>query len=117
MDDCSVDIVTFALALHLEADPDSIHLDQRLADDLGLDALDLVLVALRLEEIAEAEFPVAALETARTVADLAVIVRLWCEVEGRDRPTLDAVPPSHRHDSSIRLAAEAPSRRFAANER
>lgn len=72
-----MEVVSFALALHLEVDPDEIHEDQDLEADLGLDPLDLVLVVLRLEEIGEGEFPVGDLEGIKTVKDLAAVVRRW----------------------------------------
>jgi hypothetical protein len=52
-----------------------------------------VLVALRLEEIEEGEFPVARLETVSTVADLVGIVRAWSTMPSRrdERETL--LPP------------------------
>jgi len=74
-----LEIVCFALALHLEVDPSEIHERQHLEDDLGLDPLDLVLVVLRLEEIGEGEFPVGDLEAVFTVKDLADVVRTWSE--------------------------------------
>jgi len=77
MNDPSLEIVRFALALHLEVVPEVIAVDDRLNEDLGLDPLDLVLVVLRLEELAEAEFPVADLEHASTVADLVALVTRW----------------------------------------
>ena len=77
MQDHSFEIVRFALALHLDVVPDAIVEGDSLSEDLGLDPLDLVLVVLRLEELAEAEFPVADLENALTVGDLVDIVRIW----------------------------------------
>jgi hypothetical protein len=52
-----------------------------------------VLVALRLEEIDEAELPVARLETITTVADLVGIVRGWSTkpATAEERDTL--LPP------------------------
>lgn len=72
-----LEIVCFALALHLEIDPMSISEDMQLDEELGLDPLDLVLVVLRLEELGDAEFPIAALEGIRTVGDLVSVVRSW----------------------------------------
>lgn len=89
MADIQLEVVRFALALHLSVDPDRIEPEHRLEADLGLDPLDLVLVVLRLEEIEGAEFPVADLETVTTVADLVAVVRGW---SGAGRETLP--PPS-----------------------
>lgn len=74
-----MEIVCFALALHLEVDPSEIHEAQNLEADLGLDPLDLVLVVLRLEEIGDGEFPVGDLENVYTVKDLAEVVRTWTD--------------------------------------
>lgn len=100
MNDPSFEIVRFALALHLEIVPDAIVESDSLTEDLGLDPLDLVLVVLRLEELAEAEFPVASLEHAHTVADLVALVRGWVdqhrrdEVENRACAHASSPPPS-----------------------
>jgi acyl carrier protein len=74
-----LEIVCFALALHLEIDPSEIHESQDLETDLGLDPLDLVLVVLRLEELGDGEFPVGELESVYTVKDLADVVRTWTD--------------------------------------
>lgn len=65
------ELVRCAVALHLDVLPDDIDADARLLEDLGLDALDVVLVVLRLEDVAHCELPIAALERVSTVADLA----------------------------------------------
>lgn len=74
-----VEVVCFALGLHLQIDPAEIQEAQRLEEDLGLDPLDLVLVALRLEEIGDGEFPVADLAEIVTVRDLVNVVRVWTD--------------------------------------
>lgn len=91
-----MEIVCFALALHLEVDPNEIHESQNLEDDLGLDPLDLVLVVLRLEEIGEGEFPVGDLEGVFTVKDLADVVRTWNE-----GPPTVRVPEMRVHTSAM----------------
>ncbi len=109
MVDTQLEVVRFALALHLSIDPIEIELEHRLEADLGLDPLDLVLVVLRLEEIEEAEFPVADLETVVTVADLVSVVREWSS--GDRSATLPPPPPAPipngRHASGIRPVAHA----------
>lgn len=116
MTDHSLEIVRFALALHLDVIPDAIDMGDDLARDLGLDPLDLVLVVLRLEEMAEAEFPVADLEHTKSVQDLVSLVRTWCEGAETDRPTLPTeIPSVRRHDSSVQLVASAASVRRAVN--
>jgi acyl carrier protein len=66
------------LAAKLRIEAGSIDDTQRL-DELGLDPLDLVLVVLRLEEFdrGRGDFPVAALEQAKTVGDLVALVDRW----------------------------------------
>jgi len=83
------DLVRAALALHLDVDPDTIKPDARLSEDLGLDPLDLVLVVLRLEEVAEAELPIGELEGVETVRELTDVVLAWT----REARTLSGVRP------------------------
>jgi len=88
-----LDLVCFSLALHLGIAPGDVHPFMSLEEDLGLDPLDLVLVVLRLEELGEAEFPVAELEGIRTVNDLANVVRAWNRAAGT-RASFLPPPPS-----------------------
>ncbi|MBX3264256.1 MAG: hypothetical protein KIS78_28155 [Labilithrix sp.] len=103
-----LEIVCFALALHLGIDPDEVDPSHRLDEDLGLDPLDLVLVVLRLEELGDVEFPVADLEGLRTVDDLVDVVRRWAHGPDtlRSEP-LTAPPPPPRTESGYRLAVGA----------
>ena len=94
-----MEIVSFALSLHLEIDPNLIRLEQDLEQDLGLDPLDLVLIVLRLEEVGDGEFPVGDLEGIHTVKDLVEVVRCWTQ-----GPPTVRVPPL----SGMRVI-EAPS--------
>lgn len=103
--DDELDIVRFALALHLRIDPDEVQVEHRLKADLSLETLDLVLVALRLEELDETnEFPVAELAWCQTVGDLVAVVGAWCRMTPGDR--ISTLPPP-RLESSIRLVGEA----------
>jgi acyl carrier protein len=70
----SEDLVRVALASHLGVPPEAVSLAHELDRDLGLDALDIVLVALRLENVLEAEIPIADLELAVTVQDFADVI-------------------------------------------
>ncbi len=98
--------VRAALALHLGCEPDAIRSEARLAEDLGLDPLDLVLVVLRLEEIAGSELPLDELEGVATVGQMVHLVRTW--YRGRDTD-----PPSSRPRTASGLRpAAAPKRRF-----
>jgi hypothetical protein len=102
--DSALDLVCRTLALHLGIADGEVHQDQLLADALGLDPLDLVLVALRLEELEEmhlaiprAEFPVGELEGVVTVSDLADLVALWWQ-------TSPPRPESGRHRRGAAIA-------------
>ena len=104
--DDELDIVRFALALHLRIDPDFIVEEQRLKEDLSLDPLDLVLVALRLEEVGDSEFPVAALADVQTVADFVDAVRAWCRMDPSERASTLSPP---RPESGIRVTDDSAS--------
>ncbi|MBX3192409.1 MAG: acyl carrier protein [Labilithrix sp.] len=73
-------IVQNALACHLRTPEASFDAALELERDLGLDPLDLVLIALGLEEAVGVEFPVALLEGVRTVGDVARLVSTWLGV-------------------------------------
>jgi acyl carrier protein len=102
MADIQLEVVRFALALHLAVDREEIELGDRLEADLGLDPLDLVLVVLRLEEIENAEFPVADLEKVETVADLVAVVREWSSA---DRCATLPPPPPASYRPAARYAS------------
>jgi acyl carrier protein len=105
MNDAWDDRVRHALARHLKTDPLLLGASDRLGEDLGLDALDLVLIVLAFEEQAKVEFPMGDLQSVRTVADLASLTRAWLSAHdaggalgawtfgpqpGASRPTLRA---------------------------
>ena len=73
-------LVHALLASHLQVHPDLIDDDDGL-EDLGLDALDLVLVVLRLEDLCggAGDFPLAELAQARTVEHVVALVDLWLQ--------------------------------------
>lgn len=78
IDDASISTtVCQALARQLALAPEDIALHQRLREDLGLDSLDLSLVALRLERALRREFPLAVLDLVTSVHDLVRFVRAW----------------------------------------
>jgi acyl carrier protein len=108
MADIQLEVVRFALALHLSVDPDRIEPDHRLEADLGLEPLDLVLVVLRLEEIEEAEFPVADLESVTTVADLVAVVRGWSSL-GRETLPPPSRLPAVRHPCGMQAIKAIPA--------
>jgi acyl carrier protein len=65
-------------ATYLQVDQASIT-DAKSFDELGLHALDLVFLALRLEDLDSGlrDFPVDLLNEARTVGDFVALVTLW----------------------------------------
>ncbi len=68
--------VVAALALHLNVDPLAIEISQRLESDWGLDALDIALLSLRLEELLDVEIPLSTLDEVSTVADLVTLTQI-----------------------------------------
>jgi acyl carrier protein len=73
----------------VEIDPALVRPETRLHADLGLDPLDLVLIVLRIEDVAGTELPVGELEGVHTVAELQAFVRRY----GRARDTEPAPEP------------------------
>jgi acyl carrier protein len=69
------DLVLETVAQHLLVGVKDVALSQHLRDDLDLDPLDLVLIALRLEDILAVEFPISALDSIESVGDLGVVLR------------------------------------------
>jgi acyl carrier protein len=68
------ELVRDVVARHLDVDVNDIGPDLHLQHDLHLDPLDLVLIALRLEEMEQREFPIYRLGLAETVGDIADVV-------------------------------------------
>jgi acyl carrier protein len=93
MSDETDDMVRDVVAQHMLVGVSEVALTQSLRDDLDLDPLDLVLIALRLEDIEEVEFPITALEEIETVGDLAAVLR------GLERsPRAPWLPPPPRRE-------------------
>jgi len=73
-------MVRFALGAHLGRDPRTFLASDELTHDLGLDRLDLVMVALRCEQTACIDdFPFTLLDEVRTVGELVVLIGSWLE--------------------------------------
>jgi acyl carrier protein len=88
------ELVGSVVARHLDISPAAITPSTDLERDLHLDPLDLVLIALRIEELEGREFPIARLEQARSVADLTRIVRaMRASAPAASEFTLDARLP------------------------
>ena len=110
-----------ALAAHLGIEMEAIEDEQRVGRDLGLRALDLVLVALRLEARTpeHGEFPVEGLDPAMTVGELGALYATWVrprDGEGEEEEGPDTLrmlmrpPPSVRRPGFAMTDACAPSR-------
>jgi acyl carrier protein len=67
-------LVRSMLAERLRRRADEIPLTADLRTDLGLAPLDLVVVALRVEDVLHVPVPIAPLEHAHTVADLVALL-------------------------------------------
>ena len=63
------------IARHIGLPEQCIEPAQRLREDLGLFPLDLILVTLGLEDVANARFPVERLDSVKTVGELTWL--LW----------------------------------------
>jgi acyl carrier protein len=70
-------LVHDALTRQLGFDPGVLRPEHRLREDLGLDSLDLSLVALRLERKVRRDFPLAVLSLVSSVDQLVRLVRAW----------------------------------------
>jgi acyl carrier protein len=92
-----IPFVRVALGLYLDLKPAEIDTDADLQKDLGLEPLDLVLIAFRLEEFADAEFSISDLEGVVTVGDFEAVVREWVretkndDVDEEPRPRRNGV--------------------------
>jgi len=88
-------LVHSLLAIQLQVAAESLD-DRNGLAELGLDALDMVLVVLRLEDLCsgEGDFPLAELAHARTVGDVVALVDLW--LQGDTVPHAADGPASRR---------------------
>lgn len=75
MRDVACDLARRAIARHLEVPVTRVRARDDLDGDLGLDAFDVTLVVLRLEEEEGVEIPYGDLDRVTTVSDLAALLR------------------------------------------
>jgi acyl carrier protein len=75
MSDSLSDTVRCAIAQHLDVQSTDIRSTHRFERDLGLRPLDVVLIALRLEEVENVELPIEGLDAVYKVADLTALLR------------------------------------------
>jgi acyl carrier protein len=92
MHSCCDDLARLAIGEHLDCDPQAISHDAQLHRDLGLDAFDLVLIVLRLDELSNAELAKADLGKLVTVGDLQELIDRWTQ---DDRPTWPSAMEEH----------------------
>lgn len=90
--------VRAAIARHLSVRPEKILPSHRLHEDLELDPLDLVLIALRLEDIEQTDFPIELLGTVNTVAELTRLFHTWLAASEFGAPL---APPKQPTPSSV----------------
>jgi acyl carrier protein len=72
-------MVRFGLATHLRVELKDLHNGQRLREDLGLEPIDLVWIAMRVEALVSGvdHFPVEPLLNVETVGDLVSAFDAW----------------------------------------
>jgi acyl carrier protein len=86
MKDSLEGIVRRAVAQHLGVDSSEIQSTHHFQRDLAFQPLDVVLIAIRLEEIEDVELPIDRLDSIETVGELTRLLRLTLLVardEGR----------------------------------
>jgi len=71
------------MASEFELDPESIHPDKHLMDDLDLDSIDLVDLAVTLEERSGIKLDEEELKAVRTVGDAVKVIQAACERRSR----------------------------------
>jgi acyl carrier protein len=99
-------IVRESLARHLDREPSAIHDWQRVEEDLDLTPLELVLVALELEE-EDVRVPFEQLAAVRTVGDLlALFARARTRGEAVRTASRRAVQPSERRKRTMAFRAD-----------
>jgi acyl carrier protein len=97
--------VWWAIAMHLELQPEEIAAEQELRTDLGLDGLDLALIAMRIGDWLRVDVPRRLAEESITVGDWArAIVTMTAELDEDGRPS---APPSVRTQSGLVRVAPA----------
>ena len=87
LDSSALAIVKSAVARHLGLPPETVRTDHDLRDELGLDALDLVLILTRVEQEMSVDVSLPVLDHVRTVAELASVVEDIDEPETLRDPT------------------------------
>lgn len=76
LDSLTLRTIKAAVARHLDLDADTIGPDVDLREELGLDALDFVLIVTRVEAELAIEVSLPRLDYVRSIADLAKLIEL-----------------------------------------
>ena len=102
-----------ALATHLGIEIEAIEDEQRTGRDLGLRALDLVLIALRLaaRTPGRREFPVERIDPTMTVGDFGAVYRAWSQTaEPAEEDAPDTLRSARRPPASVRAGSHEAAR-------
>jgi acyl carrier protein len=88
------DLVRSALCLYLDRDPKTVHGPDRLDADLGMTTLDIVLVALHLEDLMTIELPIEKIEDVHTVSEFVRFIHATVCEQHRDLRRVPRAPVS-----------------------
>jgi hypothetical protein len=85
--------LVYALVASLLQTDDALFKDDDLLDELGLDTLNLLLLAIKLEELepGNGSFPLVTMARVRTMGDLVELVDLWSQRD-TSPSSMDGVP-------------------------
>jgi acyl carrier protein len=108
--DSSFHSVCSALGSHLGVDPERFRTSQHLSRDWALDALDLNVIALRIEQLESVELSSVELRCVKTVGQLINLVR-----QRKQSHELEAW--MHQLDDTLHSASRARERRWRARDR
>ncbi len=100
MNDSLTEVVRSAVAQHLDIEPSLVRSWHRFERDLGLHPLDVILIALELEEIEEVELPIDHLDELRTVAELTVLLRSMVRKNSAEHGTSGSMRLGRRQNAS-----------------
>jgi acyl carrier protein len=115
-----VRVVRCAVAQHLNVDSSQIRLRDRIGRDLGLQEVDVGLIAVQIEETEGVEIPADNLAGVRTVRELAeLLYNVLSSGDCRRPPMTRVAPPSARPATALRPRRSdvAPSNAHASMDR